>query len=139
MGTVQIDGEYLKRKRRTNHSFFVQDSDYQLYAPTVLDEFWIGKRETPARKESALARLSEMGLDAFQNRHPASLSGGQKQRLLLAIAAASSRSLLVFDEPTSGLGWVQYAVDGAAFQTACKGGQMPSSDYARHGFNCRSR
>ena len=77
MGTVQIDGEYLKRKRRTNHSFFVQqDSDYQLYAPTVLDEFWIGKRETPARKESALARLSEMGLDAFQNRHPASLSGG---------------------------------------------------------------
>lgn len=44
-----------------------------------------------------------MELDAFQNRHPASLSGGQKQRLLLAIAAASSRSLLVFDEPTSGL------------------------------------
>ena len=44
-----------------------------------------------------------MGLDTFQNRHPASLSGGQKQRLLLAIAAASNRSLLVFDEPTSGL------------------------------------
>lgn len=46
MGTVQIDGEYLKRKRRTQHSFFVQqDSDYQLYAPTVLDEFWIGKKK----------------------------------------------------------------------------------------------
>lgn len=85
MGTVQIDGEYLKRKKRTNHSFFVQqDSDYQLYAPTVLDEFWIGKKETPARKETALAKLKEMRLDAFQNRHPASLSGGQKQRLLLA-------------------------------------------------------
>ena len=104
MGTVQIDGEYLKRKKRTNHSFFVQqDADYQLYAPTVLDEFWIGKRETPALKEIALAKLNEMELDAFQNRHPASLSGGQKQRLLLAIAAASNRSLLVFDEPTSGL------------------------------------
>ena len=104
MGTVQIDGEYLKRKKRTNHSFFVQqDSDYQLYAPTVLDEFWIGKKESPVLKETALAKLKEMELDAFQNRHPASLSGGQKQRLLLAIAAASSRSLLVFDEPTSGL------------------------------------
>lgn len=104
MGTVQIDGEYLKRKRRTNHSFFVQqDSDYQLYAPTVLEEFWIGKKETLALKETALVRLIEMGLDAFQNRHPASLSGGQKQRLLLAVAAASNRSLLVFDEPTSGL------------------------------------
>ena len=68
-----------------------------------MDEFWIGKRETPALKEIALAKLNEMELDAFQNRHPASLSGGQKQRLLLAIAAASNRSLLVFDEPTSGL------------------------------------
>ena len=104
MGTVQIDGEYLKRKKRTNHSFFVQqDSDYQLYAPTVLEEFWIGKKETSNLKETALIRLKEMGLDTFQNRHPASLSGGQKQRLLLAIAAASNRSLLVFDEPTSGL------------------------------------
>ncbi len=104
MGTVQIDGEYLKRKKRTNHSFFVQqDADYQLYAPTVLDEFWIGKKETSNLKETALIRLKEMGLDTFQNRHPASLSGGQKQRLLLAIAAASNRSLLVFDEPTSGL------------------------------------
>ena len=104
MGTVQIDGEYLKRKRRTNRSFFVQqDSDYQLYAPTVLNEFWIGKKETSILKECALTRLKEMGLDAFQNRHPASLSGGQKQRLLLAIAAASNRNLLVFDEPTSGL------------------------------------
>ena len=46
MGTVQIDGEYLKRKQRTNHSFFVQqDSDYQLYAPTVLDEFGLKKKK----------------------------------------------------------------------------------------------
>ena len=45
MGTIQIDGEYLKRKRRTKKSFFVQqDADYQLYAPTVVDEFLIGKR-----------------------------------------------------------------------------------------------
>ena len=104
MGTVQIDGEYLKRKQRTNHSFFVQqDSDYQLYAPTVLDEFSLGKKETAELKETALSRLREMGLEAFTDRHPASLSGGQKQRLLLALAAASGRSLLVFDEPTSGL------------------------------------
>ncbi|MCH1981691.1 ABC transporter ATP-binding protein [Ruminococcus sp. OA3] len=104
MGTVQIDGEYLKRKQRTRNSFFVQqDSDYQLYAPTVLDEFFIGKKETSSLKEDALGRLREMGMDEFQNRHPASLSGGQKQRLLLTIAAASRKNLLVFDEPTSGL------------------------------------
>ncbi len=103
-GAVQIDGEYLKRKRRTLYSFFVQqDADYQLYAPSVLDEFQIGRKETPALKKAALARLREMGMDTYKSRHPASLSGGQKQRLLLALAAASSRKLLVFDEPTSGL------------------------------------
>ena len=36
-------------------------------------------------------------------RHPLSLSGGQKQRLLLALAAASGKEILVLDEPTSGL------------------------------------
>lgn len=104
MGTIQIDGEYLKRKRRTKKSFFVQqDADYQLYAPTVVDEFLIGKKETPELRQAALARLNEMGLEPFAVRHPASLSGGQKQRLLLALAAESGRDLLVFDEPTSGL------------------------------------
>lgn len=74
-----------------------------LYAPTVLDEFSLGKKETAEMKKTALSRLREMGLEVFTDRHPASLSGGQKQRLLLALAAASGRSLLVFDEPTSGL------------------------------------
>ena len=69
----------------------------------MVDEFLIGKKETPGLKQAALARLSEMGLAPFAGRHPASLSGGQKQRLLLALAAESGRNLLVFDEPTSGL------------------------------------
>ncbi|MBC8545172.1 ABC transporter ATP-binding protein [Clostridiales bacterium NSJ-32] len=103
-GTVCLDGEYLKRKRRTRQSFFVQqDAVYQLYAPTVLGEFSLGKKETPEMKTAALARLSEMGLEDLAARHPASLSGGQKQRLLLALAAESGRRLMVFDEPTSGL------------------------------------
>lgn len=103
-GTVSLNNELLKRKRRTQESFFVQqDSDYQLYAPTVLDEFFLGKKKTAERKETSLSLLREMGLSDFVDRHPASLSGGQKQRLLLALAAASERRFLVFDEPTSGL------------------------------------
>ena len=103
-GTVSLNNELLKRKRRTQESFFVQqDSDYQLYAPTVLDEFFLGKKKTAERKETSLSLLREMGLSDFMDRHPASLSGGQKQRLLLALAAASERRFLVFDEPTSGL------------------------------------
>ncbi len=104
VGSVWLDGELLKRKQRTQKAFFVQqDSDYQLYAPTVLDEFFLNSKQTAEGKESALSRLREMGMDAYLDRHPASLSGGQKQRLLLALAAVSEKKLLVFDEPTSGL------------------------------------
>ena len=60
MGSVSLDGEILKRKRLTQKSFFVQqDSDYQLYAPTVLDEFSLGKKETAELKETALSRLRD--------------------------------------------------------------------------------
>ena len=61
------------------------------------------QKASPELRQAALARLCEMGLEPFADRHPASLSGGQKQRLLLALAAESGRNLLVFDEPTSGL------------------------------------
>lgn len=104
MGTVQFDDEFLKRKNRIRRSFFVQqDTDYQLYAPTVLDEFFIGNKETPKRKDEALKWIEKVGLTKHINRHSASLSGGEKQRLLLALAAASGKKLLLFDEPTSGL------------------------------------
>ena len=105
MGTVQIDGEYLKRKRRTKKSFFVQqDADYQLYAPTVVDEFLIGKRASPELRQASFWQgCTKWDWRPLRIRHPASLSGGQKQRLLLALAAESGRKLLVFDEPTSGL------------------------------------
>ena len=104
MGVVYINDKLVKRKLRTKESFFVQqDSDYQLYAPTVLEEFYLGNKKTHDIQEMSLNLLCELGLSDFVGRHPASLSGGQKQRLLLAIAAVSNRSLLVFDEPTSGL------------------------------------
>lgn len=120
-GTVQIDGIYLKKKIRTQKSFFVQqDSDYQLYAPSVLDEFFLGKRETPALRETAENTLRDIGLEALTARHPASLSGGQKQRLLLALAAASGRKLLVFDEPTSGLDGYNMRLTVKLFQKLSK-------------------
>lgn len=124
MGTVCMEGEYLKRKQRIKNTFFVQqDSDYQLYAPTVFDEFWIGRRETAFLRETALDWLGKVGMESFQNRHPASLSGGQKQRLLLALAAASQKRLLVFDEPTSGLDGYHMRLTASLFKHLAKGGR----------------
>ena len=103
-GTVELDGALLRKRERIRRSFFVQqDADYQLYAASVEEEFYIGCRPTPARMAQAKAALEAVDLWKYRGRHPISLSGGQKQRLLLALAAVSGKGLLVFDEPTSGL------------------------------------
>ena len=76
---------------------------YQLYAATVEDEFRVGKRPRDISKAQIERFLEDAGLHNMLGRHPLSLSGGQKQRLLLALAAASGKEILVLDEPTSGL------------------------------------
>jgi peptide/nickel transport system ATP-binding protein len=61
--------------------------------------------ETEARAR-ALAMLGEVNLpdpDAVFERYPHQLSGGQQQRLVIAMALMSEPSLLVMDEPTTGL------------------------------------
>ena len=104
VGQVFIDGKAAKRKRRTLSTFFVQqDTDYQLYAATIEDEFRVGRRRKEITEAEIREYLRSVGLDGMFSRHPLSLSGGQKQRLLLALAAASGKSILVLDEPTSGL------------------------------------
>jgi energy-coupling factor transporter ATP-binding protein EcfA2 len=104
VGQVSINGKTAKRKRRTLSTFFVQqDTDYQLYAATVEDEFRVGKRRKDITQAQIESFLNDVGLYDVLERHPLSLSGGQKQRLLLALSAASGKSILVLDEPTSGL------------------------------------
>ena len=51
----------------------------------------------------AHAWLERLGLSGLHGRCYRELSGGQRQRVLLARALCASRSLLMLDEPVSGL------------------------------------
>ncbi len=104
VGQICMNGKVSKRKQRIQGTFFAQqDTDYQLYTSAVVDEFRVGKREKDISMEEITSYLHDVGLDGLLERHPLSLSGGQKQRLLLALAVASGKDILVLDEPTSGL------------------------------------
>ena len=104
IGQIFIDGKSTKSNARIWNTFLVgQDTDYQLYAATVEDEFFIGRGKKIVTKERASQFLKEVGLDGFEERHPLSLSGGEKQRLLLALSVAYEKDIIVLDEPTSGL------------------------------------
>ena len=56
-----------------------------------------------AEKAQARENLERLGIGALQNKRYCELSGGQRQRVLLARALCATRTLLLLDEPVTGL------------------------------------
>lgn len=101
-GDILFHGEKIKYKKRVKEAYYVmQDSDYQLFSDSVMNEFSLG--DIKEEKEDIIKVLEELGLKNSLDKHPLSLSGGQKQRLCVAIAKMKKAKVLCFDEPTSGL------------------------------------
>lgn len=93
---------HTRRKRLGRIYFVMQDSDYQLFGDSVLNELMIGagEKRSDAENQEILKKLS---LWEKRESHPAALSRGQKQRLTIAGALTTGSCILFFDEPTSGL------------------------------------
>ena len=58
---------------------------------------------TPAQKSQALQHMGKLGILELKDKCYRELSGGQQQRVLLARALCAAKSLLILDEPLSGL------------------------------------
>jgi cobalt/nickel transport system ATP-binding protein len=87
--------------------FVFQNSDAQVFSPTVRDEIAFGclqlgmsRADTTARVEDVLAML---GLTDLSDRAPYQLSGGQKKRVAIASVLVMNPEVLLFDEPTAAL------------------------------------
>jgi cobalt/nickel transport system ATP-binding protein len=84
-----------------------QDSDVQLFSPSVWDEvafaplqLGVSAAEVTERVEAALAALR---LGALRDRVPHRLSGGEKKRVALASILSLDPEVWLMDEPTAGL------------------------------------
>jgi cobalt/nickel transport system ATP-binding protein len=100
------DRGFLKSFReRVGYVF--QDSDIQLFCPTVLDELLYGPVQLGIPEKDALARAEEV-MDMLQianlrERPSYMLSGGEKKRVAIASVLTMNPDVLLFDEPTNGL------------------------------------
>ena len=61
------------------------------------------RRYSKKDRETVLAALTTVGMDAYLKRHISALSGGQKQRVFLARAIAQDADLYFMDEPLQGV------------------------------------
>jgi phospholipid/cholesterol/gamma-HCH transport system ATP-binding protein len=60
----------------------------------------LGRQEV---RERVLRALEDVGLKGMGNKYPAEISGGMKRRVALARALITEPSVVLFDEPTTGL------------------------------------
>jgi cobalt/nickel transport system ATP-binding protein len=108
-GTVVIDGlpveERNLRDIRQRVGLVFQDSDNQLFMPTVLEDVAFGLLTSGMDREQAETRareaLAETGMLHKENRAPWHLSAGEKKRTAIAGILAMAPKLLVLDEPTT--------------------------------------
>lgn len=110
-GTVHIGGvavvpDTLVTVRQAVGMVF-QNSDDQLFMPTVLDDVAFGPSNMklpPAEvHQRALAALDTVGAAHLSARLPHQLSSGEKRSVAIAGVLAMSPSVLVMDEPSDGL------------------------------------
>jgi cobalt/nickel transport system ATP-binding protein len=102
-----MEDEQFSMGFRSRVGFVFQNSDAQVFSPTVREEVAFGclqlgmtQDETLARVDDVLAMLDITGL---ADRAPFQLSGGQKKRVAIASVLVMNPEVLLFDEPTAAL------------------------------------
>ena len=102
---LRDDAYNFSFRRRVGLVF--QDSDVQLFSPSVLDEvafaplqLGLPRDEVNRRVEEALQTLR---IEKLRNRAPHRLSGGEKRRVALASLLSLRPDVWLLDEPTTGL------------------------------------
>lgn len=111
-GEVRLQGRACRgeaefRRARASLGFLFQDSDDQLFCPTVIEDVAFGPlnlgQPRPAALAAARARLDDLGLGHLADRPVHRLSGGEKRLVCLAGILVMRPRVLLLDEPATAL------------------------------------
>ncbi len=111
-GIIEIFGKQLKSEKdfspiRSKIGLLFQDSDDQLFCPTVMEDVAFGPLNLgfsqPDAIKIARQTLVRLGIEDFEQSVTHRMSGGQKRLVALAAVLAMKPEVLLLDEPTAGL------------------------------------
>lgn len=98
------DGKSLHRLR-CGIGFVLQNSDDQLFSPTVLEDVAFGPLNLGLKRREArdvaMKTLEDMGLAELADRATHRLSGGEKKMVSIASVLSMRPEALLLDEPTA--------------------------------------
>ncbi len=110
-GKILVDGEELTKQNlsliRRKLGFVLQNSDNQMFMPTVYEDmmfaplnYMLSREEAEKRVDAVLGRL---GLQELKYRHNHRISGGEKRMAAIATVLAMEPEMILMDEPSSAL------------------------------------
>jgi len=111
-GEIEIFGKIRKKEKdfkevREKIGFLFQNSDDQLFCPSVKEEVAFGPLNYRIPKDEVEKRVKEslslVGLEGFEERPPYHLSEGEKKRLAIATILTLNPEIILLDEPTNGI------------------------------------
>jgi cobalt/nickel transport system ATP-binding protein len=102
-----LEDEQFNRAFRSRVGFVFQNSDAQVFSPTVREEVAFGCLQLGLDPAQAGQRtddvLAMLGIAGLADRAPFQLSGGEKKRVAIASVLVMNPEVLLFDEPTAAL------------------------------------
>ncbi len=102
-----LEDEQMSMAFRSRVGFVFQNSDAQVFSPSVTEELAFGPLQMGLSSEQTRDRIREvlamLGIADLADRAPFQLSGGQKKRVAIASVLIMNPDILLFDEPTAAL------------------------------------
>ena len=109
---IEVNEDYLRDNKNLKSfhkrlGFVFQNSDAQLFSPTVFEEIAFGLMQMELSEEVVKERVNDclnlLNIEKLKEEHPYNLSGGEKKRVAIASVIAMNPEVITLDEPMNGI------------------------------------